>query len=246
MNALVYLGRFDELRRRLDEHIEDAVDRGDLYAEVSFTTGFPNLAWLADDDPEAARARTEQAMRKWSKQGFHLEHFYEALADVHVDLYQGDCVQALDRVRTLVVALGRSLLRRFQSIRIIVAFLEARACLGLAMKDGAQKEPMLAQATSCARRIRAEGTAWGDPIAVWLLAGVEAARGNAEGAKRGAREAAQAFEAKDMLLYARLARLGEARLAGDEAAVRAAEEPLRTHGIANPGRMLALFAPSFA
>jgi hypothetical protein len=128
----------------------------------------------------------------------------------------------------------------------LLAFMRGRASLGVAMKDGAQKADMLAQATACARHIRREGTAWGEPIARWLEAGVDAARGDAAGAKRGALEAAKGFDGNDMTLFAWLARLGEAKLGGDAEAIRVAEEPLRARGVVRPERMLALFAPSFA
>ena len=245
INALSYLGDLQDLRKRVFECIEDAVDRGDLYAEVSFTIGYPNLAWLVDDDPATARAKTAVAMKKWSKQGFHLEHYYELLAETHVDLYTGDFEAARERLRQRAGALRRSLVLRFQSIRITIAFLQARAALGIASVHGSRRQEMLAEAAACARRIAREDTEWGEPIATWLEAGIAAARGEVGAAQLRTKDAIAGFEAADMRLLSLVAELGSAMLAKDADRTASAEQKLRERGIANPGGFVRMFAPSF-
>ena len=245
INALAYLGEVQELQKRVRESIEDAVDRGDLYAEVSFTIGFPNLTWLVDDDPATARAKASAAMKKWSKQGFHLEHFYDLVAQTHVDLYTGDFAAAHERLRQQAGPLRRSLLMRIQSLRVLLRFLQSRAAIGVASMDSSRRQEMLAEAATCARRIGREGTEWGDPIAIWLEAGIAAARGDVGAAQLRTKDAIAGFEANDMRLMSLVAELGAAMLAKDEARTASAEQKLRERGIANPEGFVRMFAPSF-
>ena len=54
-----------------------AEDRGDLYAATNLKTGPCCYHWLSRDDPGEARFQTQEALRRWSNQGFHLQHFLE-------------------------------------------------------------------------------------------------------------------------------------------------------------------------
>ncbi|HEY4118134.1 MAG TPA: AAA family ATPase, partial [Byssovorax sp.] len=90
MNALGQLGDLREIRRRQPAQMREALERGDLFAAANLGIGFANLAWLAADDVDGARRGIERAMEHWSKRGFHLEHFYELLARVNVELYAGE------------------------------------------------------------------------------------------------------------------------------------------------------------
>jgi hypothetical protein len=212
---------------------------------VSFTVGFPNLAWLVDDDPATARGRTAAAMKKWSKQGFHLEHFYELVADTHVDLYNGEFAAAHERLRQREGALRRSLLMRIQSVRTLLWFLQARAAIGVACVDGSRQKEMLGQASAWARRIGREDTEWGEPVTAWLEAGIAAARGEAGAAQLRTRDAIAGFDATDMRLLSLVAELGAAMLAEDEARTAIATQKLRELGIVNPTSFVRMFAPSF-
>jgi hypothetical protein len=246
MNSLTYLGDLKELQKRVRECIEDAVDRGDLYAEVSFTIGFPNMAWLAADDPVTARTKTAAAMKKWSKQGFHLEHFYELLAETHVDLYTGDFEGAHGRLERSAGSLRRSLLLRIQSVRVLLWFMRGRAALGVATARPDRRPAMLAEASACARRIAREGVEWGEPLAAWIEAGVAAVRGDVRAAARRASDAIVGFDAAEMTLQSLTAELGAAMLASDEARASSARQKLRERGVASPEGFVRLFAPAHA
>ena len=72
--CLLYLGRLAELTRRTRDHLREAVERGDLYA----TTNMRNrlvMAWLVTGETAAARVEAAACMRRWSHEGFHLQHY---------------------------------------------------------------------------------------------------------------------------------------------------------------------------
>src|SRR5690606_32338097 len=109
-------GELAELERRLDDHLEEARRRGDLYAEVNFATGYGNAVWLARDQPEAGRAELRAAIARWSRSGLHVQHWYAMRGEALIALYTGDtgagrdCLQRLPAVR-------RSLLRHNRAVR---------------------------------------------------------------------------------------------------------------------------------
>ncbi len=118
VNSLALLGRFDQLAERQRAWIGDALDRGDLYAAVNLRIGFANTARLVAGDPAAARADVAASMRDWSKQGAHLEHFYELVALANADLYEGKPEDARTRVLTQWRPMRRALLMMVQTVRI--------------------------------------------------------------------------------------------------------------------------------
>src|SRR5438045_6298984 len=104
----MHLGRLRELASRQPAALRLAIERGDLYAATNLRIGYPNLAFLVSDDPSRARREATDAMRQWSKGGFHLEHYYELLALTNADLYEGDAKWAHERVVERWPALRRS------------------------------------------------------------------------------------------------------------------------------------------
>ena len=75
--TLVYLGRVGEVAKRVPQLVAEALDRGDLYDATNFRLGLANLAWLVGDQPDEARRMVEEASMRWSRQGFHVQHWYE-------------------------------------------------------------------------------------------------------------------------------------------------------------------------
>jgi tetratricopeptide (TPR) repeat protein len=246
LNALAMLGDVRELTRRARENVDDARARGDLYAEVMSTAGLGNLAWLAADDPVRARAKVERVMSRWSKRGFHIEHMFELVALVNVDLYEGDARAAYERLARAAKIAQRSMIFRMQNARIQNMFDHARAALSLAARDAARRPALLTEAASRAKAIARQRAPWGTPLATWIDAGLAAARGDASESARLTDVAARELERHDMLLYAIVARVALAELRGDPDAIVHANEQLRALGVANPARFAAAFAPSAA
>jgi hypothetical protein len=243
--ALAMLGELAELARRVPRRLHEAEERGDLYAATDLETGLPNLVWLAADDPEEARHHADEAMRRWSRDGFHRQHAYDLLAQGQIDLYLGNSRAVLARLRERWPALDRSFLLRVQVIRILLLHLRARAAVAAA-HDG--EAAALHDAERDAARLAREDAAWAVPLAALVRAGVAAVRGQVEPTRRTLDEALAGLERCEMGLYAAAARLQLGDLVGGDegrALTVAAGAWMDSQGIADKERMTAALVPGF-
>jgi hypothetical protein len=246
--ALVHLGELRELRRRQPIYLRDALDRGDTYASVSLRIGYASFVWLVQGDPDGARREANEAMATWSKDGCHLEHFYELIALVNADLYQGRARDALSRVDGRWTDMRRAMLLRIETVRIRCLDLRARCALAAAAEGGPDAIRLAAAAERDARAIASTRAAWGLPLAGLVRAAAASIRGNRRRATALLREAIAQFEAQDMTLHAAAARWRLARLVDDgegqrlEAKVRAWVDE---QGATDIDGLAAVVAPGF-
>jgi tetratricopeptide (TPR) repeat protein len=246
-NCLAQLGALRRLSREAPRALRDAFDRGDTFASVNLRVGYANLPWLVDDDPDEARAQVHAAMEAWSKQGFHLEHYFELFALTNIDLFEGRAREAYTRVAERWSTLRRSLLpATVQSIGILAWHFRARCALAVAEATG--EAALLKVAARDAHAIERERMAWANPLAALLRAGIAATRDDRERAVPLLRAAIAGFDAADMALYAAASRrsLGTL-LGGDEgrALVEQAETWMKSETVKNPAKMTAMLAPGF-
>jgi hypothetical protein len=211
VGSLMYLGDLQEVRRRLPILLEDAQDRANLYAEVHLRTR-QNLIHLAADDPDGARAEIDQAMRRWSQRGYHVQHYNALLARTQIELYSGDAEAAWNRIESGWRELRRSMLLRTQLVRIEATYLRARCALA-AKKPGAER---------MAASLAAEGAAWAEPLA-------EVIRAGCSDADRSSRlmTAARGFDGAGMSLHAAAVRHVAASSSGAAPELKGVANPMR-------------------
>jgi hypothetical protein len=244
--GMFYLGELRELTEVVPAKLREAEERGNLWFATGLRSWRTNIAWLALDDPEEARRQVELANRQWSREGFHLQHYYELLAHGQIDLYMGNGRAGLDRIDQHWRALSGSLLLRVQNIRVEAQHLRARCALAEAKASG---DPgLLAIATKAASVIRRERMPWAIAIAELIDANVAAVRGDRT-APTALAAAEQALIAADMHLYAAVTRYRRGQLtAGDEGttAAAAARDELRALGAREPDRIAGMIMPGIA
>ncbi len=250
MWSTAYLGRLAELGRRVPERLREAEERGNLYANVCGSTGLASLVFLAKDAPAEARARSEDALARWSQRNFHVEHWWAMLGDRQVDLYEGNGAAAWDRVLAEWPRLDASLLRLGVQLTLLEALhLRGRCALARARAAApAEREDLLREAERDARRMLKEGEAWSTPLAKLLEAGVATLRSDADTARARLVEAAAGLSAADMALYATAAhyRLGQVEGGDGGRATRGdAEAWLRREGVQDPARFVGMLAPGW-
>jgi hypothetical protein len=245
MGSRYYLGEVGDLCERVPRLLKGQEDRGDLFASVSLRGDVPNIIWLAADDPARARREIDESMAAWSRQGFHIQHYWRLLAETRIDLYEGDGAAAFQRVDSHWALLRRSLLLRVQIIRIFSVHLRARAALAAARRSS---EPwtLLALARRDAKRLLREKLPMVDGLAHLVEAGVVRAQGDVEATRRLLEQAVKELEASGMSLFrsAAVHRLGEL-VGGDEGAllVRESQEAMRRQRIRQPDKMTDMLAP---
>lgn len=240
--SLVFLGELGQLAERMDEVLRVAALRRDLFALTSFQSGFTNSRWLAQDDPERARAEATRAFRGWEPDEYLIQHFFDLWAQTQIDLYLGDGAMAAARVDTGWRRLRRSLLTRLQFIRIAAHDLAGRALIAAGLDRAGHR-----RLNKHVRALRREDVPWARPLADLLEAGALRARGTHRAAQRKLAEAAVGFDGADMGAHAAAVRLAlgareRGSAAGTERRARAAGT-LRARGIADPERWRAMVFP---
>jgi serine/threonine protein kinase/tetratricopeptide (TPR) repeat protein len=249
--ALVHLGKLSELQRRHPLYLRDALDRGDVYAAVCMRMGYANFVWLVRGDPEGARREVHEAMQTWSKKGCHLEHFYELVALVNADLYDGHPAEGLRRVNERWGALRSVLLFRIETVRIRCLDMRARCALAVARERPEERATLLASVERDARSIAREPAPWATSLARLLRASAASIRGDQDRATTLLRAAIVGFESAGMAMHATAARHQLAKLVGgfDGAEQQALEARtsawMREQGVADAEALVSVLAPGF-
>ena len=248
VNTLAQLGRLRELCTRVPKYLREAAERGDLYGAVNLRVGYANLRWLVADRADDARGEIDEAMGEWSKQGVHLEHFYELLARANVALYSGRTSEGLDELESRWKPIAGALLFRLQSLRLLMRYIRARLCVAEGVEAGANGAALLARAASDAKAIERERMEWSQPVAELIQAACSHARGDRARAVTLLRRAAAGFDGASMALHATVARSRLAQLVGGgegESLSRDAAAWMAQEGVVAPERMIAMMAPGF-
>lgn len=241
--GMFYLGELRELTELVPAKLREAEERGNLWFATGLRSWRTNAAWLALDDPDEARRQVEHAHRQWSRDGFHLQHYYELLAHGQIDLYSGNGRAGLDRLELQWKALTGSLLLRVQNIRVEAQHLRARCALAEAKRTG--EASLLGDASKAARAIERERMPWALAIARLVDANVAMVRGD-NGAAGLVAAAGKALADADMHLYAAVTRYRRGQLIGGEdgtALVTSARDELIALGARNPERIAAMVMP---
>jgi serine/threonine protein kinase/tetratricopeptide (TPR) repeat protein len=245
LNALLNLGRIAEVSRRVPVLLSAALEQGNLFAAMDLRTRL-NLIWLAADDPNTARAEVIEALKAWSHEGFHLQHYTSMHAMAQIELYTGDVEVALKHIQGQWKALEQSMLLRIQVLRIEALHLRARAALATATST--DKKYLLKLTANMARLIAKEKIAWGQPLASLVQAGIAQQEGKSAKAINLLSEALEHFDLADIDLYAAATRHRLGELVGGERGrqlIAEAETWMRKQEIKNPTAMTRMLAPGF-
>jgi hypothetical protein len=249
-----WLGELKELSERLPAILADVQERGDLYAEVDLRTRVACITHLAADAVEQARQEGDQAIARWSQQGFHGQHYNHFVGQMHIALYGGDGAAAWRLLEERWPVITRSLIQRVQYVRVEALHLRGRAALAAAACGSAsgghsryRPDSYLKIVDGCARRIEQEKMPWAEPLARLLRGGAAYLRCDRDAAVARLVEAEAGFTSAEMALYAAAARLRRGQLLGDAGRdlVATADEWMAGQRICNPAAMTRMCAPGF-
>jgi eukaryotic-like serine/threonine-protein kinase len=246
--SLAYLGSVGEVARRVPRLVAEALDRGDLYDATNFRLGLANLAWLVGDQLDEARRMAGEASMRWSRSGFHVQHWYALTCDAHNHLYAGEGILANELVAERFGPLDESLLMRIQLVRLEAHLLRCRCALAAAAEGAPGRDALLKQALRSVRCVGRERTPPARPLARLALAGACVLRGDSAGAVPHLEAAVQGFDSCAMALHAAVARrrLGELLGgSGGQELVASADSWMTGQGIRSPARWAAMLAPGF-
>jgi serine/threonine protein kinase len=243
--GLVLVGEVAQVRRTIAGLIEDAEHRGDLHTAVAMRVGYTNLVWLADDDPAEARRHVRVAEGMWAHSGFFLQNYRALLAEVNIDLYEGNGAVAYQRVVSKWRAIRRSLMLFVQYIRADANYLRARAALA-SLEGASNRRARLAEAIRLAHALEHEKIPWIAMLGQLVWAGVRLAQGQRASAIAHLRVGIEKGDEAGMALHAASARYQLGKALGDAEGrklVAAAEDWMRGQNILVPERFAAMLVP---
>jgi tetratricopeptide (TPR) repeat protein len=253
LELLAWMGRLDELRRRVPAALHETEGRGDLYFSNSLRTGLANnLVLLKRGEVEQARTAAAEALVRWPQRGFQMLHYWNLYANTQIDLYCGDGCAAHARLIAGWPQLESALQMRVQYFRIAMRELRARATLAAArqriLAAPSEARALLAQTETAIRRLRREHVTWADALAWSLAAGVAHVRGDDATTRAALHRAITSFDVLDMALFASAARHRLATLSGgrDGAILTSGVASwFASQGVASPAPMIAMLTPAF-
>jgi tetratricopeptide (TPR) repeat protein len=232
LSTLYYLGEWRELIRNSQLFLRDAIERGDVVAQLGAQTGRCNLAWLIAGRPEEARAQLEAA-HKHLPAGFHLPHVLWVQAACNCDLYVGNVKDAAKRLNDTWSEIDRIGALRSQSLRVELLLLRGRISLAQGKLEAARIADDLIK----------EGATWANGIGHLLHAAVERDRDSSIISLLAAEED---FVTSGMAGWLHVARLRRGQLEagpGGAARAEAARDLLKDLGAAFPDRIASLLVP---
>jgi predicted Ser/Thr protein kinase/tetratricopeptide (TPR) repeat protein len=208
--AQVYLGHFAALAMRVPDAIREAEERDDRYLATAFRTGLFVFLPLVHGDTTGARNALDEAIHRWSDQGFLLQHWVDLFARVALDLHVGDAERALSRIRNDWHSLERAYALQIQICRETIFCQRGRAALRRARQLGAATSDgrsLLKSADADAARLYRERVPYITALGDLLSAGVAAARTDLSTAVALLRRALFTLDGAGLALHAAVARL---------------------------------------
>jgi hypothetical protein len=201
---------------------------------------------LANDDPEGAKVEASDAMNRWSRRGFHLQHYNALFSRVTASLYEGDAEAAETLVTEAWPAMKKAMVFFIQQMKIRALHLRGCTRVASAKKTNARYASLLQLAEDDAQALDGEKVAWARALAMLLRAGIKHSSADTAGAANELARAIAALDQADMSLYAAAARrqLGAIQGGNDGAALVAqADSFMRERQILNPKRLAAMLVP---
>lgn len=240
----VWLGTFDEIEQQIPSLLAEYEGRSDRLASTSMLTYLAFLPAIAKDDAPLGRKLVDDAMARWSKDGFHVQHWWALRAHVECDLYEEDARTALERIDARWGDLERSMLFRVQYAKVEGLSLRGRALVGAA--TGWRARWLLARAERDANALEREEVPWAVGLGALVHAGVAARRGDRAAQLSALIRAERALLVADMRLYAAVARYQRGRLIGGDdgrALIDWSERDARACGVRRLDRASVWLAP---
>jgi hypothetical protein len=239
-------GRIRELSEMPPATLEEARSRGDVYSDMAtrfFTTA--HLVELAADNPEKALSETANAIVKWRKTRYDVQHFGATFASLEAHLYAGRSEQARALIRADWISIRRSLLfRKSHVLRFTLFYAAGRASLGEWLRCP-EIQQLRVETEKFARKLRKLQSAWGHAFSLALQAGIAAGLNHHSESLLLLERAEEILRAQDLRLLAAAVLRRRGELEGDAGSerVKQADAFMRSEGILCLERMTSMILP---
>jgi len=239
LGCLVYLGRFDELRRRITRIAEEARARDDRLT-LQWVFAWQAIGDILHGDLPDAKQAILSARARLPEHVYTLPHLFVLYAATCASLYTGDGRAAHARIVREWPSIKRSQLMRLQVYRVELLRMRIVSALCAASADRAARGTLLVQVERDLSAIEDERVPWADALALALRGELRLQHGERNAAMVCWELADERLTALDMHAYAAAARRRAGMLAGGpegERMVSSADEWFAQGGVAAPERV---------
>jgi len=167
LGCLLYLGRYDELRRRVLRTFDEARARDDRLT-LQWIFAWQAIVDLLRGELPAAKQAIMGARARLPENRYTLPHLFVLFAATAASLYAGDGRGAHARITREWPAIKRSQILRMQVYRIELMRLRVAASLSYAESDPSAAQALHQSSERDLRRIEEEGVPWASAIALAL------------------------------------------------------------------------------
>jgi hypothetical protein len=246
--ALALLGQYADLNAELPAELREAEDRGDLYRLINLQTSLTNMAWLATDRPDEAKRQIVEAIGRWSRRGYQIQHYQAWFADVQILLYRGRGEEAQKLVEDGWKPLAKSFFLRIQFIRTMATTLLGRVALAAARtRPPSEKMELVRIAQRSVKKLAREDAAWAVALSHSMRGQIAITLGDRERAIAAFASATKVLTDAELHLDAACSRRAHGLLLGGDAGrelVAAAEAWMTSERIRNIDAMFGTVLPA--
>jgi hypothetical protein len=242
LGTLFYLGEWRELVRQSNVMLKEAVERGDIVAQLGIRTGHGSLAWLINGRLDDAKAQLEAAVQVLPP-GFALPNVHAIIAACNVGIYAGDAANAATYLREAWPEIERLGVLRMQYMRVELELLRARVTLADPSRSRDERAKI---ALEISEELVKEGAPWAVGLGLLVRASALAARQQFALAIQTLRAAEEQLVATGMTGWLYVARLRRGSIEGSlggHARAAAAHDMLGDFGVAQPERFADVLVP---
>ena len=242
LQTLFYLGEWREHARQGQALLREALDRGDIVAQLGIRTGTCNMMWLFGGRIDESRAQLEAAVAVLPP-GFALPNVLAVVAACNIALYAGDASGATRLLEQHWPEIERLGVLRFQHLRVELEHLRARIVLA----DHAQPREQRARlGLEISEELMKEGAPWAVALGLLVRAAALMLQDVSDQSLAMLHAAEEQLVATQMLGYLQLARVRRGVLEGSQgshARAAAARDALRDAGVSDPERLVTVLVP---
>ncbi len=238
LQTLFYLGEWRELARQGQLLLREAIERGDVVAQLGIRSGTCNLMWLLAGRAAESQAQLAAAVAALAP-GYALPNVLATVAACNIALYRDEPAEAAAVLATAWPEIEKLGVLRFQHFRIELLHLRAR----IALSDRTRVDRVSAGLAASEELIK-EGAPWAVGLGLLVHGAAQALRGSTATAIAAFLAAEE--QLTDMAGWLQLARVRRGQVEGTQAGhVRAAAalDALRDLGVADPERLVDVLVP---
>jgi hypothetical protein len=243
--AQYFGGKLVELAAQAPARVDEVEAIGDLYTATSMRTYVLPLVHLIAGDPDRAEAETRGAIERWSRSGWHLQHWCDLKTRAEIALYRGDGAAVVRAWDDEWPEVKKSLLLRMRNVAVQTRYSLGRGLVAAAARTR-DNAGLLRRAGKLAGELAAMETGWATQFSRTLDAGIAMRSGKRDAALEALADASRGFEALDMALHGAAIDLIRGAVLGDRTLAAFAEQWLRSHDVADPAALAASLVPGFA